>query len=177
MERFFERLIESTMARLTLTGIMLLPLPFAGAYLGAAYLTSFQEAPFWRTLAGIFLSSALGLFGVGYMIFYPLERWVIHDRVLRSRWWLIGRVLLYIPAAALIGLGVHIIMRLGMGRYHPLVESAYYALSICYGAVGALLYSFLELGIEVSRRREARLKRQIEGCAGCSPRTSHMRSM
>lgn len=163
MDKVLNYAIRSLTLRLLAAGlVVILPVGFSTAWLGATYQVVMWNASLVQVVAGLMLSGTPTVLLVGLGILYPLERWVIRDRAARSWGWTIARILLYLVAGLPIGLAMLWGIRLGMRNYPLLVESSYFVIVVTNIGVVGLLYSLFERVLAAVQRRETQLRQEIE---------------
>ena len=161
--KLFRRLLDDSAIRLSVTALFVtLPLVIATNWLAAAYQNMMGNGSFVWFFVRFTLFSFVAAFAAGSILIVPLERWVIRDRALEASKWRSARVLIYLAAGFPVGLAILAGIRLGVGRFDTIVESAYFVNAIVFtGAVG-IMYTFIEQAAEDVKRREAELEGQIE---------------
>jgi hypothetical protein len=163
MERILNYAFRSISLRLIVAGIVVsVPVGLSTSWVGAGYQYIMGNTDFVQFVLGLMLSGLPTVFAGGYVLLYPLERWVIRDRAAHSWGWIVARILLYVVAGFPIGWVFLWGMRLGMGRYPAIVESSYFVITVTNVGVVGLLYSFFERALAEIQRREAQLKKQIQ---------------
>jgi hypothetical protein len=161
--QILNRVFRSTALRLIVAGCLVsIPVCISNAYVGAAYLYYVWGDDFWGTVFGLTFYANVAVLGLGFMLLYPLERWVIRDRAAHSRQWVAIRILLYLLVSMLLGVTALFSIRWGMRQYPAIVESSYFVIAILNVSVVSILYSLFERVLVEVRRREARLQGQIE---------------
>jgi len=124
MEKILNYAFKSISLRLIVASlIVMLPVGISTTWLGAAYQHEMWDADFAQVVLGLMLFGSLAVFIVGYILLYPLERWVIRDRATESWKWVAVRILLYILVGVPNGLALQWGIRLGVRTYPALVES------------------------------------------------------
>jgi hypothetical protein len=162
MEKTVNTAFRSITLRLAAAGtIVLLPAGISTAWLGAAYQHEIWQVDFGRFLMGLMLSGTPTVLVVGYILLYPLERWIIRDKALHSWRWLLARMLLYVLAGVPIGAALGWSLRLGVGEYPALIESSYYVITIANVCIFGILYSLMERALAAMKRREEKLRKEI----------------
>lgn len=163
MEDILTRTGRSISLRLIVAGIAVsLPVGISTAWLSSAFIH--------RQFGGQFIRDGLTLMGVGlpaifiagYVVLYPVERWLIRDRAVGSWAWTTGRVVIYTLAGLPIGAALHGSLRLMMGAYPAPVEVARFVITVTNAAVFGLVYTSLERALVEVQRRETQLKREIQ---------------
>jgi len=163
MDRFVDRMLDSITVRLVVAGLaVVLPVGLCIGWLGAAYQSVMWGVNPWNTAFRLCLFGCSACIMGGYVILYPLERWLIRERAVQSWRWTGLRVLLYMLAGFPIGWVSMVSIRFGVQRYPAIVESIYFVETVANGAVVALLYTFVERVTEEMQKREARLMAEIE---------------
>jgi hypothetical protein len=163
MERILNYGIRSVALRLLAAGIVvILPVGFSTAWLGATYQVVMWDADLARVVMGLTLSGMPAVILVGFGVLYPLERWVIRDRAARSWRWVAARIALYLVASVPIALAFLWGIRLGMRSYPALVESSYFVITVTNIGIVGLLYSLFEQVLKEVQRREIKLRLEIE---------------
>jgi hypothetical protein len=163
MERILNYASRSITVRLIVAALVVVfPVGISTAWLGAAYQHVMWEVNFVQVMLGIMLSGTLAVFVVGYILLYPLERWVIRNRAANSWRWMIVRISLYTLAGIPIGLALQWGVRLGVRTYPVLVESSYFVMTVTNVSIVGIIYSFFERALAEVQRREEKLKREIE---------------
>jgi uncharacterized membrane protein (DUF106 family) len=104
----------------------------------------------------------VAVFIVGYILLYPLERWIIRDRAAGSWQWVAMRILLYTLAGIPIGLALQWGIRLGVRTYPALVESSYFVITLTNVGIVGIIYTFLERALVEMQKREETLQRTIQ---------------
>jgi hypothetical protein len=85
MDRILNYASRSITLRLVVAAlVVMLPVGISTTWLGAAYQHVMWEANFAQIVLGLMLFGSLAVFVVGYVLLYPLERWVIRDRATSS---------------------------------------------------------------------------------------------
>ena len=162
MEKVIDKAIRSITLRLVAVGvIVLLPAGLSTAWIGAAYQHEMWQVNFGQTVVALMVSGMPAVLVVGYLLLYPVERWVIRDRALRSARWLLERMLLYVLASVPIGVALQWSIRLGVSAYPALVESSYFVILVTNVCIFGILYSLLERALAEMQKREAKLKQEI----------------
>ena len=155
--------LRSTAMRLLVAGCLVsIPVCISNAYVGAAYLYYVWGDDFWGTVLGLAFYANMAVLGLGFALLYPLERWVIRDRAARSRRWVAIRIALYLLASLPLGITALFSIRWGMRQYPAAVESSYLVIAMLNVSVVSILYSLFERVLAEVKRREARLRVQIE---------------
>jgi hypothetical protein len=119
------------------------------------------QVNFGQTVVVLMVSGMPAVMVVGYLLLYPLERWIIRDRALHSGRWLLVRMLLYMLASVPIGVALQWGIRLGVRAYPALVESSYFVILVTNVCIFGILYSLLERALAEMRKREAKLRQEI----------------
>ena len=163
MDRILNYAFRSISLRLIVAGIVvMLPVGISTSWLGAAYQHLMWEADFAQVTLGLMLFGSLAVFAVGYVLLYPLERWVIRDRAANSWKWVAVRILLYTLTGVPIGLALQWGVRLGVRTYPPLVESSYFVITLTNVGILGIIYTFLERTLAEMQKREEALQRTIQ---------------
>jgi hypothetical protein len=163
METTVIRVLRSVPLRLCLVGIVVsVPVGISTAWVGAAYQQMAYQNSFVRFFLGLTLAGIPAVLVSGLCLLYPLERWVIRERAAKSWGWTAARILIYVVAGVPIGLFLLLSIRLALGTYPAILESVYVVMTVTNLVVFGLLYSFLERALAEMRRREAKLRAQIE---------------
>ncbi len=161
-EKFLSRFYESTLLRLLVSGlIVLIPVGFITAWLGAAYLKTFLDVDFFETLFNLLLFGGGAAFLTGALLLYAIERWIIRDRALTSWKWVNIRIILFVLAGIPEGYSTLIGIRMNMQQYPPLVEAIYFLQTTAAASVIGILYTMLERAVQEMKKREAKLKSKI----------------
>ena len=108
------------------------------------------------------ISTLVAVFAVGYILLYPLERWVIRDKATDSWKWVAVRILLYTLTGVPIGLALQWGIRLGVRTYPALVESSYFVITLTNVGIVGIIYTFLERALVEMQKREEALQRTIQ---------------
>ena len=162
MDKLLARISNSIALRLILSGVaVIIPVGLSTGWLGAGYQQALWGRPFVATTAGLFLSGTVAALLVGFLLIYPIERWVIGERAKRSWRWVLVRLALWTVAGLPMGGAILLGIRLGVGSYPAIVESTYFVMPVVNSGTTAILYTFLERAVETVQRREATLKNQI----------------
>jgi hypothetical protein len=162
MEKVINAASRSITLRLVAVGIVvMLPVGLSTAWLGAAYQHEMWQADFGQTVVGLMASGTPAVLIVGYLLLYPLERWIIQDKALRSGRWLLVRILVYVLASVPIGVALQWSIRLGVRAYPALVESSYFVILVTNVCIFGILYSLLERALAEMQKREAKLRQEI----------------
>lgn len=163
MDKILNYAFQSISLRLVVAGlVVMLPVGISVSWLGAAYQNIVWEANFAQIVSILMLSGTPAVFVVGYIVLYPLERWVIRDRATNSWKWVAVRILLYTLASIPIGLALQWGVRLGMGTYPALIESSYFVITSTNVGIVGIIYTFLERALAEMQKREAALQRTIQ---------------
>jgi hypothetical protein len=162
MDRILNYVSRSISLRLIMASLVVMfPAGISTTWLGAAYQHVMWEADFAQIALGLMLFGSLAVFVVGYILLYPLERWVIRDRAAESWKWVIVRILLYILAGIPTGLALQWGIRLGVRSYPTLIESSYFVITVTNIGIVGIIYSFFERALAEMRKREEMLKETI----------------
>ena len=163
MDRLLNLLQTSLAARMMVAGLMVgVPTALSVAGLGAAYVETFVGLNFAEMVVKFFLLVlSLGVFS-GFGLLYPLERWIIGERALRSINWSVIRVLVYAAAGIPIALIQVYAQQTFIFELTPILETAYSIAGVATFALIGVVYSFSERLLAAVQRREAQLKQQIE---------------
>lgn len=163
MERLLDLAFRSVALRLVVAGVIVISSAVVtSSWLGAAYQRVMWNTSFASSLLSMSLSAALASVVGGFIIVYPLERWVIGSRAGRLWRWVAVRVLVYGLAGLPTGLVIRLGMRLGNRSYPAIVESFYFVSAVINGGVIGVVYSLFERALGEVQRREARLRAQIQ---------------
>jgi hypothetical protein len=163
MDRILNYASRSITLRLVVAAlVVMLPVGISTTWLGAAYQHVMWEANFAQIVLGLMLFGSLAVFVVGYVLLYPLERWVIRDRATSSWKWIGVRILLYTLAGAPIGLALQWGVRLGVRTYPALVESSYFVITLTNVGIVGIIYTFIERALVEMQRREEALQKTIQ---------------
>lgn len=141
--------------------IVIVPVAVSTAWLAAAIQNALEQTGFLQAMVSLLLSGTLTALVSVYGLVYPLERWVVRNRAVKSRGWLMTRMLLYIAAGIPIGLILILGIRLGTARRSLIVESSYVVIAVANVGMIGLVYSFFERVAEEVQEREAQLQQQI----------------
>jgi hypothetical protein len=163
MDKVLNYAFRSISLRLVVAALVVaLPAGISTSWLGAAYQNIVWEADFAQIVSILMLSGTSAVFVVGYIILYPLERWIIRDRAENSWKWVAARILLYTLAGIPIGLALQWGVRLGLGAYPALIESSYFVIAITNVGIVGIIYTFIERALIEMQRREAALQKTIQ---------------
>ena len=142
--------------------IVMFPVGISTTWLGAAYQHVMWETNFVQIALGLMLFGSLAVFVVGYIILYPLERWVIRDRAAESWKWVTVRILLYTLTGVPTGLALQLGIRLGVRTYPTLVESSYFVITVTNIGIIGIIYTFFERALAEMQKREKMLQETIK---------------
>jgi hypothetical protein len=163
MDRILNYAFRSISLRLIVAAlVVMLPVGISTTWLGAAYQHVMWEADFAQVVLGLMLFGSLAVFIVGYIVLYPLERWVIRDRATESWKWIAVRILLYILAGIPTGLALQWGIRLGVRTYPALVESSYFVITVTNVGIVGIIYTFFERALAEMQKREEALQKTIQ---------------
>jgi hypothetical protein len=163
MKKMFRRLLDDTGTRLSVTALFVtLPLTIATSWLAAAYQNVMGNGDFVGLLLRFFVFSFVAAFAAGSALIAPLEKWGIRDRALKVSKWRVARTLIYLVAGFPVGAATLLAIRLGVGQFDPLVESAYFVTAVVFTSAVGMTYTFIEQAAEDVRRREAELAQRIK---------------
>jgi hypothetical protein len=163
MDRTLNYALRSISLRLIVAAlVVMLPVGISTTWLGAAYQHVMWEANFAQIVLGLMLFGSVAVFIVGYILLYPLERWIIRDRAAGSWQWVAMRILLYTLAGIPIGLALQWGIRLGVRTYPALVESSYFVITLTNVGIVGIIYTFLERALVEMQKREETLQRTIQ---------------
>lgn len=163
MERTFNRILLSLPLRLVVMALLvIIPVGVATAWLGTAYSYEIWGVNFGWTFLSMLLSTIPAVLVAGFVLIYPLERWLIRDRAARAWKWVVVRILLYTIMGLPLGFVFLWGMRLGVRRYSTLLESSYFVIAVVSVVLFGFVYSFAERMLAQVQKREARLKDEIQ---------------
>ncbi|MBN1813724.1 MAG: hypothetical protein JXA14_17930 [Anaerolineae bacterium] len=163
MDKILNYAFQSISLRLIVAAlVVMLPVGISTTWLGAAYQHVMWEADFAQIVLGLMLFGSLAVFIVGYVVLYPLERWVIRDRATDSWKWIAVRILLYTLAGIPIGLALQWGVRLGVRTYPALVESSYFVITVTNVGIVGIIYTFFERALVEMQKREEALQKTIQ---------------
>jgi hypothetical protein len=163
MDRILNYAFRSISLRLVAAALVVMfPVGISTTWLGAAYQHVMWEADFAQVVLGLMLFGSLAVFIVGYIVLYPLERWVICDKAANSWKWVAVRILLYTLAGIPIGLALLWGERLGVRSYPALVESSYFVIAVTNVGIVGIIYTFIERALAEMQKREQALKETIQ---------------
>jgi hypothetical protein len=163
MDRILNYAFHSISLRLIVASlIVMFPVGISTTWLGAAYQHVMWEADFVQITLGLMLFGSLAVFAVGYVLLYPLERWVIRDRATESWKWVAVRILLYILTGVPTGLALQWGIRLGVRTYPALVESSYFVITVTNIGIIGIIYTFFERALAEMQKREKMLQETIK---------------
>lgn len=163
VDRILNLLQSSLAARMMIAGLVVgVPTVLSVTGLGAAYVQTFTGLDFAQMMVKFFLLVlSLGVLS-GFGLLYPLERWVIRERALRSSKWAVARVLVYAAAGIPIGLIQVFAQQAFIFELTPTIQTSYFLAGVATFTLIGVFYSFSERLLAAVQRREAQLKQQIE---------------
>ena len=161
MERILNRAARSISLRLLVAAaVVSLPVGISTAWLSSAHLNNQFDVGFVRDGLTLMTVGLPAIFVGGFVILYPIERWLIRDRAAHSWSWAIARVLIYTITGLPIGVALHVALVLVMGEYPAPVEVARFVITVTNSALFGLIYTSLERALVEVQRRETELKEQ-----------------
>ena len=140
--------------------LVIFPVTASTSWVSAAFLNSFTGANFLSTLFGLLFYGWVAALPA-FPLLYITEKWIIRDRAIQSRKWVIVRLLFYMLHDILFGTAIMLSIRAGMDRYPPLVEAIYYLQLLLVIFTYWLLYTLVERTIYEIQKREAHYQQQI----------------
>jgi len=163
LEKSLDHFANSLLTRLLVIGTgMIFMTGITSSWIGAAFQNILWGYPFFTTMIKVLFFGGAGVFISGLILLYPIERWLIRDKAIRSWNWAFARIALYTLAGIPEGFACLLGIRLGLRIYPQNVELAYFVQTLAASLVTGLLYTLIERAIAAIRKREAGYKRQIE---------------